>query len=218
MIGMAPSAIACDYWTCGMKREQGDRGDFRAGPRRWLGGTAFLRNLDGATAIEFAMIGVPFLGLLCAIFQTALIYFEAAQLQEATQVGSRAILTQSAATGLTYGTFLQNYVCPQMSGMFTCANLRMDLQSPANWTSASSLDLGNFYNNPANTQATAITLPAAGSIAVVRILYPMSQMAAIVGGTALQAGSISTVTAGETTIGGQTVTVLMGIYAFRVEP
>ncbi len=80
-----------------MKREQGDRGDFRAGSRRWLGGTAFLRNLDGATAIEFAMIGVPFLGLLCAIFQTALIYFEAAQLQEATQVGSRAILTQSAA-------------------------------------------------------------------------------------------------------------------------
>ena len=99
MIGMAPSAIARDYWTCGMKREHGDRGVFRAGPRRWLGGTAFLRNLDGATAIEFAMIGVPFLGLLCAIFQTALIYFEAAQLQEATQIGSRAILTQSAAAG-----------------------------------------------------------------------------------------------------------------------
>ena len=61
-------------------------------------------------------------------------------------------------------------------------------------------------------------MPAAGGIAVVRILYPMSQMAAIVGGTALQAGSIGAVTAGETTIGGQTVTVLMGIYAFRVEP
>ena len=157
-----------------MKREQGGRGVFRAGPRRWLGGTAFLRNPDGATAIEFAMIGVPFLGLLCAIFQTALIYFEAAQLQEATQIGSRAILTQSAAAGLTYGTFLQNYVCPQMSGMFTCANLRMDLQSPANWTSAEALDVGNFYNNANNTQATAITLPAAGGIAVVRILYPMS--------------------------------------------
>ena len=164
------------------------------------------------------MIGVPFLGLLCAIFQTALIYFEAAQLQEATQIGSRAILTQSAAAGLTYGTFLQNYVCPQMSGMFTCANLRMDLQSPANWTSAEALDVGNFYNNANNTQATAITLPAAGGIAVVRILYPMSQMAAIIGGTALQAGSIGTVTAGETTIGGKTVTVLMGMYAFRVEP
>jgi hypothetical protein len=52
----------------------------------------------------------------------------------------------------------------------------------------------------------------------VRILYPMSQMAAIVGGTALQTGSISAVTAGETTIGGQTVTVLTGIYAFRVAP
>ena len=218
MIGMAPSAIARDHWTCGMKHERRDRSVFNARRRRWRGGIAFLRNPDGATAIEFAMIGVPFLALLCAIFQTGLIYFEAAQLQEATQAGSRAILTQSAATGLTYGTFLQNYVCPRMSGMFTCANLRMDLQSPANWTSAETLNVGNFYNNPNNTQATAITLPAAGNIAVVRILYPMSQMAAIVGGTALQAGSIGTVTAGETTIGGQTVTVLMGIYAFRVEP
>ena len=157
-----------------MRREQGDRGVFRARPRRWLGGRAFSSNADGATAIEFAMIGIPFLGLLCAIFQTALIYFEAARLQEATQVGSRAILTQSAAAGLTYGTFLQNYVCPQMSGMFTCANLRMDVQSPANWTSAASLDIGDFYNDANNTLGTAITLPAAGAIAVVRVLYPMS--------------------------------------------
>ena len=43
-------------------------------------------------------------------------------------------------------------------------------------------------------------------------------MAAIVGGAALQAGSISMVTAGEATIGGQNETALMGIYAFRVEP
>ena len=157
-----------------MMREQSDRGVFRAWPRRRLGGIAFLRNPDGATAVEFAMIGAPFLGLLCAIFQTGLIYFEATQLQEATQVGSRAILTRSAAAGLTYGTSLQNYVCPQMSGMFTCANLRMDLQSPANWTSVAALDVGDFHNNASNTQATAITLPAAGRIAVVRILYPMS--------------------------------------------
>ena len=157
-----------------MMREQGDRCVLRAKPRRRLDATAFLSNADGATAVEFAMIGVPFLGLLCAIFQTALIYFEAAQLQEATQAGSRAILTQSAAAGLNYGTFLRNYVVSQMSGMFTCANLRMDLQSPANWTSADALDIGNFHNNASNSQATAITLPAAGRIAVLRILYPMS--------------------------------------------
>jgi Flp pilus assembly protein TadG len=201
-----------------MKRARGDWGVFFARPRRRPGGRAFLRNPDGATAVEFAMIGVPFLALLCAIFQTGLIYFEAAQLQEATQAGSRAIMTQSAAANLTYGTFLRNYVCPRMSGMFTCANLRMDLQSPADWTSAAALGVGDFYNNANNTQSTAITLPAAGDIAVVRILYPMSQMAAIVGGTALQAGSIGAVTAGEATVNGQTVTMLMGIYAFRVEP
>jgi hypothetical protein len=43
-------------------------------------------------------------------------------------------------------------------------------------------------------------------------------MAAIIGGTVFQAGSIGAVTAGETTLNGQTVTMLVGIYAFRVEP
>jgi Flp pilus assembly protein TadG len=164
------------------------------------------------------MIGVPFLGLLCAIFQTGMVYFEAAQLQEATQIASRAILTQSAASGMTYGTFLSTYVCPQLSGMFNCASLQVDIESPANWTAAGTLDVGNFYNSASNTSATVINMPAANSIAVVRILYPMSQMAAIIGGTVFQAGSIGAVTAGETTLNGQTVTMLVGIYAFRVEP
>ncbi|MGA8172164.1 MAG: TadE/TadG family type IV pilus assembly protein [Methylocystis sp.] len=201
-----------------MKREQVNKISFLARPRRGLGKITFLKNRDGATAIEFAMVGIPFLGLLCAIFQTGLVYFEAAQLQEATQTASRAILTQSAAAGMTYRTFLHTYACGQMSGMFTCDNLRADVQSPATWTAADALDAGTFYNNANNTLDSTITMPAAGNIAVVRILYPMSQMAAIIGGTALQAGSIAPVTAGQTVINGQSVTLLMGIYAFRVEP
>lgn len=42
-------------------------------------------------------------------------------------------------------------------------------------------------------------------------------MAAIIGGTPL-GGSMSTITSGQTTLNGQLVTMLLGVYAFRVEP
>jgi len=88
---------------------------------------------------------------------------------------------------------------------------------PGELDQASLLDVGNFYNNAANTQGTAITLPAAGAIAVVRILYPMSQMAAIVGGTALQAGrSARSPRAKRPSADNRDGAD--GIYAFRVEP
>lgn len=200
-----------------MKRVQCDKGVFLAKPRRRRGVLAFLRNSAGVTAVEFAMIGVPFLALLCAIFQTGLVYFEDAILQETTQVASRAILTQAASGSMTYGTFLSTYVCPPTAVLFNCAAFRMDIQSSAamTWANADTYTgSANFYANAANTQATTIAMPAAGDIAVVRIMYPLSQMAAIVGGTALRAGSIGTVSTGQA----NNVSMLLGVYAFRVEP
>lgn len=175
---MAPSAIAFEQWTCSMKRARFDTLRFFTKSRRSRSGTAFLADRGGTTMVEFAMIGVPFLGMLCAIFQTGLVYFEGAILQEATQVASRAILTQTAASGMTYGGFITSYVCPGVQLVLNCSNLQVDIQSVANWTgtgtTAASLDTGNFYNNANNSSSTVINMPAAGSIAVVRVMYPMS--------------------------------------------
>ncbi len=192
---------------------------FLARLRRRIAEVAFLKNRDGVTAVEFAMVGVPFLGLLCAIFQTGMTYFEAAILQEATQVASRAILTKSAAAGMTYGTFLSTYVCPSVSVLLNCSNLQADIESSStmNWATAGTYDSGNFYNNAANASSTVINMPGTGDIAVVRIMYPMNQMAAIIAGTALVPG-YGAMTTGQTILNGQPVTMLVGVYAFRVEP
>jgi len=192
--------------------------DFLARMRRRLAEIAFLKNRDGVTAVEFAMVGIPFLGLLCAIFQTGMIYFESAILQEGTQIASRAILTKSAASGMTYGTFINTYVCPSVGVLLNCGSLQADIQSSSTWANAATLDTGNFYNNANNTSTTVINMPQAGNIAVLRVMYPMSQMAAIIGGTALRGAGFGDVTAGETSLNGQLVTMLVGVYAFRVEP
>jgi len=185
----------------------------------------FLADARGTTAIEFAMISVPFLGLIGAIFETGTVYFRTAQLQMATETASRAVLTHSTAAGLTYQQFVDNNVCTwQASGvvkpgtlstMFDCSKLLVDVRSPANWGTA---DTGNsFYNTP-NAGSSAIIMPTPGQIAIVRIVYPMTVLSGILGGGVFKGNTYGQIRAGQTQYNSAWTYMLMGIAAFRVEP
>jgi Flp pilus assembly protein TadG len=180
---------------------------FRAARRR------FARDRKGAVAIEFAMVIVPFLGLLAAIFQTGLFYFQSAQLQTATELASRAVLTHTTASGLTYQNFVDTYVCPNLSSMFKCSSLSIDIRSPANWAAADMTN--NIYASP-NPLTNTINMPAAGQIAVVRIAYPIPAYLAIIAGNF--AGALGKSTGGQVTVSGAKVYMIMGVAAFMVEP
>jgi Flp pilus assembly protein TadG len=180
--------------------------------RRPAPARAFARDARGSVAIEFAMVVVPFLGLLAAIFQTGLFYFQSAQLQTATEIASRAVLTRSASN-MTYQTFVNTYVCPNLSSMFNCANLTIDIRSPASWSTADTAN--NIYTSP-NPLTNSISMPAAGQIAVVRIAYPVPAYLAIIAGNF--AGAVGKSTNGQTTVNGKQVYMIMGIAAFMVEP
>lgn len=185
----------------------------------------FLADTKGTTAIEFAMISVPFLGLIGAIFETGAVYFRTAQLQMATETASRAVLTHSTAAGMTYQQFINNNVCTwQASGvvkpgtlstMFDCSKLLIDVRSPANWGTA---DTGSsFYNTP-NDNASVINMPQPGQIAIVRIVYPMTVLSGFLGGSVFKGDSYGQVRAGQTQYNSAWTYMLMGIAAFRVEP
>ncbi len=183
--------------------------------RRRLARSAFLQERRATTAVEFALIAVPFFGLLGAIFETGLVFLESAQLQQVTQTVARSVLVSSATTGVTYQTFITNNVCPLLLKTMNCNNVIMDISSPTSWTAESALDTSNFYSSSSDALTATITMPSAGSIAIVRILYPMNQVAAIVTGG--MGAPIGQTHAGETTLNGKYVYMLMGIYAFRVE-
>jgi len=187
---------------------------FRPRFRKAVSRKAFQRNRDGSVAIEFAMVVVPFLGLLAAIFQTGLFYFQAAQLQTATELASRAVLTHSTASSMTYQTFISTYVCPNLSSMFTCSKLSVDISSPTNWSGA---DTNNdFYGSAANALTNTITMPATGQIAIVRVAYPIPSYLAIIAGNF--AGVVTASTNGQTTVNGSKAYMIFGIAAFMVEP
>lgn len=186
---------------------------------------AFLTDRAGATAIEFAMIAVPFIGLIAAVFETGAIYFRTAQLQMTTERASRAVLTHSTAANLKYGDFVKQNICTwkttgtvvpgTLSTMFDCDKIMVDVRKATSWNSANTAN--DIFGSP-NDAATAIAMPGPGDIAVVRIAYPMTAVTSILSGGVFSGQSFGQNRSGQMQYNSKWTHMLLGVYAFRVEP
>jgi Flp pilus assembly pilin Flp len=85
-------------------------------------------NKDGATAVEFAILAVPFMALLFSIIELAIVFFISSTVNHSMQETAREIRTgQFQATCGGVDEFKQK-VCDGMSGLGNCqANLRIDV-------------------------------------------------------------------------------------------
>jgi Flp pilus assembly protein TadG len=185
----------------------------------------FIADRHGGTAVEFAMIAVPLFGLISAIFENGMVYYNNAQLQTVTEIASRALLTNNGTAGQTYQDFVDKNVCTwqktgvvtkgTLSTSFDCSKVMVDIRSPATWSAA---DATNDFYASAPARTAVISLPAAGQIAVVRIAYPMPVLATILTGGIFTGQTISRSTAGQVQFNGASSHILLGAYAFRVEP
>ncbi len=130
----------------------------------------FATSEDGATAVEFALVALPFLGLLFAIIETGLVFFAGQVLETATADSARLIMTGQAQTqGFDQGRFKQE-VCNRTYGLLNCSgDLYVDVQKFSSFTSVNlpnPIDQnGNLVNNFGFQPGTA------GDIVVVRVLY-----------------------------------------------
>lgn len=193
--------------------------------RRFPPRKGFLANRAGTTAVEFAMISVPFLGLIGAILETGSIYFRTAQLQMATETAGRAVLTHSTTAGLTYQQFVNTYVCTwqstgivkpgTLSTMFDCSKILVDIRSPIGWGTD---NMGNDLYMTPNPGNMVINMPAPGQIAIVRIVYPMPVLAGFLGGGVITGQTMGQIRVGQVNYNGGWTHMLLGIAAFRVEP
>lgn len=137
--------------------------------RRWR---AFSADRTGATAVEFAMIGAPFIALLVAIIQTFLVFFAQQLLESVVTQSSRAILTgQAQAQNLSQTQFAQ-LVCSNVVILFKCSNLMIDVQVAGSWTSANAGAPSLTFDGNGNVTNTWQFNPGnQGDIVVVRVMY-----------------------------------------------
>jgi Flp pilus assembly protein TadG len=89
----------------------------------------FRRHRRGSAAVEFALVAPIFFALLFAIVEVALMFFASQVLETVTQAAARYVLTgQAQSGGLTQAQF-KTYVCGQIPALFTCANVKVNVQS-----------------------------------------------------------------------------------------
>lgn len=139
------------------------------GRRRKYG---FLRNKNGATAVEFALIAAPFIALLMGTIQTFLVFFADQQLQMIVTKTSRMILTgQAQDQGLSQSAFAAK-LCANVSVLFTCSNIMIDVQAYSSFSSANTGAPTLTFNASGNvTNAWQYNPGTANQIVVVRAMY-----------------------------------------------
>lgn len=102
--------------------------------------------LAGTTAVEFGLLGLPFLALVTACLENALVYWQQEILQQAVVEAGRQIYTgkfQTTNSGTTSATTLiakfRTAVCTQSNGtaritIFNCANVRVSVTQADGFT------------------------------------------------------------------------------------
>jgi Flp pilus assembly protein TadG len=130
----------------------------------------FLRKKDGAAAIEFAMVAAPFLALVFAILETAIVFFAGQALETATADSARLIMTgQAQKSGLSQTQF-KDEVCKRIYGLFDCTSgIQVDVRTYASFAAINSAKPIDANGNLNVTPTYAPGGP--GDIVVVRLMY-----------------------------------------------
>lgn len=147
---------------------------------------AIFKEEDGATAIEFAMLGLPFLALLFGIIELALIFFISSTTQHALETAARQIRTgEFQNSGGTAAAF-KTKICTAMAGLGSCSNLRIDVVTsntgrfsdlvlaaspPATDPNETEEEKEERESNPPVLPADSYAQTAGGDVVIVRVQY-----------------------------------------------
>lgn len=129
-----------------------------------------VRQQDGSAAVEFGLVALPFLALVFAIIETAVVFFASQALETAVADAARLIMTGQAQTqGFSAAAFKQQ-VCSKIYGLFNCdSGIYVDVRTFSSFSTValpSPVDAnGNLTNNYQYTPGGPT------DIVVVRLIY-----------------------------------------------
>lgn len=98
--------------------------------RNWL--KTYRKDQDGATALEFAILAVPFFALLFSIVELAIVFFLSSTLTFAMNEAARDVRTGEFQSSCGNAEEFKQAVCDKMGSLGNCANLRIDVVTSPN--------------------------------------------------------------------------------------
>ncbi|MGL5115409.1 MAG: TadE/TadG family type IV pilus assembly protein [Beijerinckiaceae bacterium] len=122
----------------------------------------FRKQQEGATAVEFAIVAMPFFGMIMAVLELAIFFFASRTLEDALFNASRKVLTQSLPAG-NICTEFKNELQRQLPKF-------MDIGSVT--ISATPLTSFSGSGASANFASGGCSFGARGSVVVLTVSYP----------------------------------------------
>ena len=129
----------------------------------------FVRDQNGASAVEFALVALPFLALLFAILETALVFFAGQTLETAVADASRLILTGQAQTANYSQQDFKKAVCDRIYGLFDCNGVYVDVKQYSSFSAVNNMSPVN--NGNFDTTKMTYVPGGPGCIEVVKLYY-----------------------------------------------
>src|SRR5262249_4841983 len=130
----------------------------------------FVRRQHGVAMVEFGLVAAPFLALVFAIIETAVVFFAGQALETAVADSSRLILTGQAQSQSFDASAFKNAVCNKIYGLFDCQNgVYIDVRT---FSSFASVTMPSPIDAQGNFQSNFSYQPGGpGDIVVVRLFY-----------------------------------------------
>lgn len=126
----------------------------------------------GATAIEFAIVIIPFIALLIAIFQTSLVFFAQQTLETTSEETARQLVTGAAQkVGMGQADF-KAAACENLPVFMSCDNLMIDVQTATSFANVdTAAPVLTYKHNGTIDNVWQFSPGGAGSIVVMRTMY-----------------------------------------------
>ena len=161
-----------------------------------------MRQQDGAAAVEFGLVAAPFLAMMFAILETAMVFFAGQALETAAADSARLIMTGQAQNAGFSQTKFKEEVCKKIYGLFNCnGGLYVDVKKYSNFATVNTAK--PITNGQVDTNV-GFEPGEPGDIVVVRLMYQWPVYVSLLG---LNLSDVS---------GGKRL--LMSTVAFRNEP
>jgi Flp pilus assembly protein TadG len=139
-----------------------------ASPRR------FARRQEGAAAVEFALVALPFLALILGTMETALVFFADQTLETMVQNGARLVMTGQAQNyAWNNPAAFKAQFCPtgQSRGLFTCDRVYVNVQSYGSFGAISSVPQAPTNNGTLDPSRQVYQPGTACQMVIVQLYY-----------------------------------------------
>lgn len=142
---------------------------------------AFRKSDDGTTAIEFAMLSVPFTLLLVGLVETGLFFTAGVLLDGASQDAARLIRTGQAQNSGDPQTMFEDRLCQKVGVFIDCNDLLYEAIPVADNSFDSVDGMTPSFDEDGNLESQGFATGGSNDVVVIRVAYRYNFLTPFIG-------------------------------------